>query len=154
MMAGLEIGRVQVAARALGIARAAFDDALAYTQARAGLRPADLAHRVSRQPTRGHGNEPHGRPLSHRTPPARWMPGNGPSGGGDGQAVRLRGLPWRSPRRDADSCGYGYSTEFDIERYFRDAPLMIVGEGTNEVLRNVIVKQAIESPAAGTDRSR
>jgi alkylation response protein AidB-like acyl-CoA dehydrogenase len=39
--------------------------------------------------------------------------------------------------------GYGYSTEFDIERYFRDAPLMIVGEGTNEIQRNVIVRQLI-----------
>ena len=39
--------------------------------------------------------------------------------------------------------GHGYSTEFDVERYYRDAPLMIVGEGTNEVLRNVIVKQLI-----------
>jgi alkylation response protein AidB-like acyl-CoA dehydrogenase len=40
--------------------------------------------------------------------------------------------------------GYGYSTEFDIERYFRDAPLMIVGEGTNEIQRNVIARQLIE----------
>jgi isovaleryl-CoA dehydrogenase len=40
--------------------------------------------------------------------------------------------------------GYGYSTEFDIERYFRDAPLMIVGEGTNEIQRNVIVRQLIK----------
>ena len=39
--------------------------------------------------------------------------------------------------------GYGYSTEFDVERYFRDAPLMIVGEGTNEIQRNVIVRQLI-----------
>jgi alkylation response protein AidB-like acyl-CoA dehydrogenase len=39
--------------------------------------------------------------------------------------------------------GYGYSTEFDVERYFRDAPLMIVGEGTNEIQRNVIVGQLI-----------
>jgi alkylation response protein AidB-like acyl-CoA dehydrogenase len=39
--------------------------------------------------------------------------------------------------------GYGYSTEFDIERYFRDAPLMIIGEGTNEIQRNVIVGQLI-----------
>ncbi len=39
--------------------------------------------------------------------------------------------------------GYGYSTEFDVERYFRDAPLMIVGEGTNEIQRNVIVSQLI-----------
>jgi alkylation response protein AidB-like acyl-CoA dehydrogenase len=39
--------------------------------------------------------------------------------------------------------GYGYSTEFDVERYFRDAPLMIVGEGTNEILRNVICRQLV-----------
>ena len=39
--------------------------------------------------------------------------------------------------------GYGYSTEFDIERYFRDAPLMIVGEGTNEVLKGVIARELV-----------
>ncbi len=39
--------------------------------------------------------------------------------------------------------GMGYSTEFDVERYFRDAPLMIVGEGTNEIQRNVIVGQLV-----------
>jgi alkylation response protein AidB-like acyl-CoA dehydrogenase len=40
--------------------------------------------------------------------------------------------------------GYGYSTELDIERYSRDAPLMIVGEGTNEIQRSVIAKQLIK----------
>src|SRR5207302_484564 len=45
--------------------------------------------------------------------------------------------------------GYGYSTEFDVERYFRDAPLMIVGEGTNEIQRNVIARQLIQrNPAS------
>ena len=39
--------------------------------------------------------------------------------------------------------GYGYSTEFDVERYFRDAPLMIVGEGTNEIQRTVIAEQLV-----------
>ena len=39
--------------------------------------------------------------------------------------------------------GYGYSTEYDVERYYRDAPLMIVGEGTNEIQMNVIAKQLI-----------
>jgi alkylation response protein AidB-like acyl-CoA dehydrogenase len=39
--------------------------------------------------------------------------------------------------------GYGYSTEYDVERYFRDAPLMIVGEGTNEIQKNVIAQQLI-----------
>jgi alkylation response protein AidB-like acyl-CoA dehydrogenase len=45
--------------------------------------------------------------------------------------------------------GYGYSTEFDVERYFRDAPLMIVGEGTNEIQRNVIARQLIQRNPAG-----
>jgi len=40
--------------------------------------------------------------------------------------------------------GYGYSTEYDVERYFRDAPLMIVGEGTNEIQRGVIAKQLVK----------
>ena len=40
--------------------------------------------------------------------------------------------------------GYGYSTEFDVERYFRDAPLMIVGEGTNEIQRGVIARQLVK----------
>ena len=45
--------------------------------------------------------------------------------------------------------GYGYSTEFDVERYFRDAPLMIVGEGTNEIQRNVITRQLISRYRSG-----
>jgi alkylation response protein AidB-like acyl-CoA dehydrogenase len=41
---------------------------------------------------------------------------------------------------------YGYSTEFDIERYYRDAPLMAIGEGTNEVLRNLIARRLATDP--------
>ena len=40
--------------------------------------------------------------------------------------------------------GYGYSTEFDVERYYRDAPLMCIGEGTNEIQRIIIAKQLVE----------
>lgn len=40
--------------------------------------------------------------------------------------------------------GYGYSTEYDVERYFRDAPLMIVGEGANEIQMGVIAKQLVK----------
>ena len=39
--------------------------------------------------------------------------------------------------------GYSYSTEYEIERYYRDAMLMCIGEGTNEVLRTIIAKQLI-----------
>jgi catechol 2,3-dioxygenase-like lactoylglutathione lyase family enzyme len=63
-------------------------------------------------------------------------PGRGPREAGE-RAVRIHG-------------GYGYSTEFDVERYFRDAPLMIVGEGTNEIQRNVITRQLIKrQPVTG-----
>ncbi len=40
--------------------------------------------------------------------------------------------------------GYGYSTEFAVERLYRDAPLMVLGEGTNEIQKNVIVRQLVE----------
>ncbi|HEX7437027.1 MAG TPA: acyl-CoA dehydrogenase family protein, partial [Caldimonas sp.] len=39
---------------------------------------------------------------------------------------------------------YGYSTEFNIERYFRDSPLLLIGEGTNEMQRIIIARQLIE----------
>jgi len=40
--------------------------------------------------------------------------------------------------------GYGFSAEFDVERYYRDAPLMVVGEGTNDIQRNVIIRQLVD----------
>ena len=40
--------------------------------------------------------------------------------------------------------GYGYSKEFDVERYYRDAPLMCIGEGTNEMQRIIIARQLVE----------
>ena len=40
--------------------------------------------------------------------------------------------------------GYGYSTEFNVERYYRDAPLMCIGEGTNEMQRIIIARQLVE----------
>jgi alkylation response protein AidB-like acyl-CoA dehydrogenase len=40
--------------------------------------------------------------------------------------------------------GYGYTSEFPVERYYRDAPLMIIGEGTNEIQRLVIARQLLQ----------
>ncbi|HEY4912389.1 MAG TPA: acyl-CoA dehydrogenase family protein, partial [Candidatus Dormibacteraeota bacterium] len=39
--------------------------------------------------------------------------------------------------------GYGYSTEYEIERFYRDAPLMAIGEGTNDILRTIIARQLV-----------
>ncbi|MFQ6027204.1 MAG: acyl-CoA dehydrogenase family protein, partial [Dehalococcoidia bacterium] len=42
--------------------------------------------------------------------------------------------------------GYGYIKEYPVERYYRDAPLMIIGEGTNEILKTVIARQLLRRP--------
>jgi alkylation response protein AidB-like acyl-CoA dehydrogenase len=144
MMKGLETGRIQVASRALGVATAALEDALAYAQQResfgqkiwkhqaVGNYLADMATKLTaaRQLTR-YAAERYdsgercdmeaGMAKLFASEVAMEIALN---------AVRIHG-------------GYGYSTEFDVERYFRDAPLMIVGEGTNEIQRNVIAGQLV-----------
>ena len=145
MMRGLETGRINVASRALGVGSAALEDALKYSQEREsfgvpiwkhqaiGHYLADMATKLTaaRQLTR-HAAEKYdsgersdleaGMAKLYASEAAMDIALN---------AVRIHG-------------GYGYSTEFDVERYFRDAPLMIVGEGTNEIQRNVIAQQLVK----------
>ena len=144
MMKGLETGRIQVASRALGVATAAFEDALAYAQEREsfgetiwkhqaiGNYLADMAtkltaarqltlHAADRYDSGARADMEAGMAKLFASEAAMEIALN---------AVRIHG-------------GYGYSTEYDVERYFRDAPLMIVGEGTNEIQRNVIAAQLV-----------
>ncbi|EUA40125.1 acyl-CoA dehydrogenase family protein [Mycobacterium avium] len=144
MMKELETGRIQVASRALGVATAALEDALAYSQQResfgqpiwkhqsVGNYIADMATKLTaaRQLTRYAAERfdsgercdmEAGMAKLFASEVAMEVALN---------AVRIHG-------------GYGYSTEYDVERYFRDAPLMIVGEGTNEIQRNVIAAQLV-----------
>ncbi|MFK0291900.1 acyl-CoA dehydrogenase family protein [Streptomyces sp. NPDC090442] len=144
MMKGLETGRLQVAARALGVGRAALEDALAYAQQRESFgKPiwqhqsignylADMATSLTaaRQLTLYAAREADaGRRVDMEAGMAKLFASETALEIAV-NAVRIHG-------------GYGYSTEFDVERYFRDAPLMIVGEGTNEIQRNVIARQLV-----------
>ena len=144
MMSGLETGRIQVAGRAIGVARAAFDDALRYAQDRKAFGVAIWQHQsvgnlladMATQITAGQQLNYHAADCLDTGQRADMEAGMAKLFCSEMaakvalDAIRIHG-------------GHGYSTEFDVERYYRDAPLMIVGEGTNEVLRNVIVKQAI-----------
>ncbi len=144
MMRGLEVGRLQVAGRALGVARAALEDSLRYAQEREtfgvpiwkhqsiGNYLADMAthltaarqltlHAARRYDAGERADLEAGMAKLFASETAMEIALN---------AMRIHG-------------GYGYSTEFDVERYFRDAPLMIVGEGTNEIQRNVIAGQLV-----------
>lgn len=144
MMKGLETGRIQVAARALGVATAALEDALAYAQQResfgkpiwkhqsVGNYLADMATKLTaaRQLTRYAAERyDSGERCDMEAGMAKLFASEAAMEIAL-NAVRIHG-------------GYGYSTEYDVERYFRDAPLMIVGEGTNEIQRNVIAGQLV-----------
>ena len=147
MMSGLEVGRIQVAARAIGVARAAFDDALRLRPGPRELRQADLAAPVGRQlcsPTWRPSSPPRARCCSRRR-----RASSTPASACDMEAGMAKLFAPRSAMEIALDAvrihgGYGYSTEFDVERYFRDAPLMIVGEGTNEIQKGVIAKQLVK----------
>ncbi|MFE2515543.1 acyl-CoA dehydrogenase family protein [Streptomyces mirabilis] len=145
MMKGLETGRLQVAARALGVGRAALEDSLAYAQERESFgKPiwqhqsignylADMATSLSaaRHLTLHAAREADsGRRVDMEAGMAKLFASE------TAMQIALNALRIHG--------GHGYSTEFDVERYFRDAPLMIVGEGTNEIQRNVIVRQLVE----------
>ncbi|MBK3646915.1 acyl-CoA dehydrogenase family protein [Streptomyces sp. MBT33] len=144
MMKGLETGRLQVAARALGVGRAALEDSLRYAREResfgkpiwrhqsVGNLLADMATKLTaaRQLVLFAAREADaGRRVDMEAGMAKLFASETAMEIAL-DAVRIHG-------------GYGYSTEFDVERYFRDAPLMIVGEGTNEIQRNVIAGQLV-----------
>ncbi len=144
MMKGLETGRIQVAARALGVATAALEDALAYAQQResfgkpiwkhqsVGNYLADMATKLTaaRQLTRYAAERyDSGQRCDMEAGMAKLFASE------EAMEIALNAVRIHG--------GYGYSTEYDAERYLRDAPLMIVGEGTNEIQRNVIASQLV-----------
>jgi alkylation response protein AidB-like acyl-CoA dehydrogenase len=144
MMKGLETGRIQVASRALGVATAALEDALKYAQEREsfgqpiwkhqsiGNYLADMATKLTaaRQLTRYAAERyDSGERCDMEAGMAKLFASE------VAMEIALNAMRIHG--------GYGYSTEFDVERYFRDAPLMIVGEGTNEIQRNVIAAQLV-----------
>jgi alkylation response protein AidB-like acyl-CoA dehydrogenase len=144
MMTGLETRRIQVAARALGVGQAAFDDALRYAQERESFGKPIWQHQSI-------GN--YLADMATKLTAARQLilfaAGRAESGQRAdleaGMAKLFASETAMEVALDAVRIhgGHGYSTEFDVERYFRDAPLMIVGEGTNEIQRNVIARQLI-----------
>ncbi|MGH4035756.1 acyl-CoA dehydrogenase family protein [Actinomycetota bacterium Odt1-20B] len=144
MMKGLETGRLQVAARALGVGRAAFEDALRYAQERESFGEPIWKHQSV-------GN--HLAEMATSLTAARQLTLHAARAMDAGRRVDMEAgmaklfASETAMRVALDAVrihgGYGYSTEFDVERYFRDAPLMIVGEGTNEIQRSLIARQLV-----------
>ncbi len=142
---GLELGRINVAARGAGIAAGALRDALRYAQQRETfgkpiaehqaiqLKLADMATRVEasklliEQAARKYDT---GERCDLEAGMAKLFASE--AGVENSlEAMRIFG-------------GYSYSTDYDVERYYRDAPLMCIGEGTNEMQRVIIARQLVE----------
>lgn len=144
MMKGLEIGRIQVASRSLGVAQAALNDAVKYAQERESMGKPIWRHQaVGNQLAK----------MATKLEAARQLVLHAARTYDSGERVDMEAgmAKYYASEMAAEVAldairvhgGYGYSTEYDVERYYRDAPLMIVGEGTNEIQLNVIAKQLI-----------
>ncbi|HEX5611796.1 MAG TPA: acyl-CoA dehydrogenase family protein [Burkholderiales bacterium] len=142
---GLELGRINVAARGVGVANAALKEAVAYSQVRKTFGKPICEHQAI-QLKLGE--------MATRSEAARLLVENAARAYDSGERCDMEaGMAkyFASEAALENSIeamrihgGYGYSTEFNVERYYRDAPLMCIGEGTNEMQRIIIARQLIE----------
>jgi alkylation response protein AidB-like acyl-CoA dehydrogenase len=144
MMRGLELGRIQVAARAVGVGQAALEAAVAYARERESFGKPIWKHQsvgnlIADMATQMRAAQVMTQDAAERLDSGRRADLEA------GMAKLFASEAAMKVALDAMRVhgGYGFSKEYDVERYFRDAPLMILGEGTNEIQRNVIAAQVI-----------
>ena len=145
ILAGLELGRINVAARGVGVARACLDDSLRYAQLRKtfgkpisehqaiALKLADMATRVEAA-----------RLLVNNAARAYDTGERCDMEAGMAKLFATEAALENSLEAMRIHGAYGYSKEYNIERYYRDAPLLAIGEGTNELQRLIITRQLIK----------
>ena len=145
VMSGLEVGRINIAARAVGVAEAAFDQAIRYAQQRETfgkpiaehqaiqLKLADMATKIEAA-----------RLLTYRAAEKKDRGERCDIEAGMAKLFASETCLEVSTEAMRVLGGYGYTKEFPVERYYRDAPLMIIGEGTNEIQRLVIARHLLQ----------
>jgi alkylation response protein AidB-like acyl-CoA dehydrogenase len=141
VMAALEVGRVNIAARAVGVAQAAFEAAIKYAQERETFGKPICEHQAIQLKLADMATKIEAARLLTRNAAAKKDRGER-SDVEAGMAKLFASEICHEVALEAMRIhgGYGYSQEFPVERYYRDAPLMIIGEGTNEIQRLVIAR--------------
>jgi alkylation response protein AidB-like acyl-CoA dehydrogenase len=145
VMSGLEVGRINIAARAVGVARAAFEDAIRYAQERTTFGKPIAQHQAIQLKLAEMATKIEAARLLVRQAAA--MKDRGERCDLEaGMAKLFASEACQEVTLDAMRIfgGYGYVKEFRVERYYRDAPLMIIGEGTNEIQRLVIARGLLQ----------
>jgi alkylation response protein AidB-like acyl-CoA dehydrogenase len=144
VLSGLEVGRINIAARAVGVARAAFEHAIRYAQQRETFGKPICEHQAVQLKLADMGTKIEAsRLLTHQ---AACRKDRGERCDLEaGMAKLFASETCAEVSLDAMRIfgGYGYTKEFPVERFYRDAPLMIIGEGTNEIQRQVIARQLV-----------
>ncbi len=150
VMDGIEVGRVNVAARAVGLATRAFEEAIRYAQERTAFGKPIAQHQMIQEKIADMGT---------KLEAARLMLMQAASAKSAG--VRSDLEAGMAKYFCTEAChqivtdalrvhgGYGYSTEFTIERLYRDAPFLLIGEGTSEIQKIVIARQLLERHKVG-----
>jgi alkylation response protein AidB-like acyl-CoA dehydrogenase len=147
VLSALELGRLNIAARAVGVAQCAYEAALGYARERHAfgqpiadfqaiqLKLADMATEIqaARLMTYWAAVRSEDGPVRSEAAMAKYFASE-VALRATMEAMRIHG-------------GYGYSQEFVVERLYRDAPLMAIGEGTNDVQRLIIARALIEGDA-------
>lgn len=144
-LGGLELGRINVAARGVGVAQAAMDEAISYSQIRKTFGKPICEHQAI-QLKLGE--------MASRVEASRLLVKSAAAAYDRGQRCDMEaGMAKYFATESAMFCAaeamrihgaYGYSKEYNVERLYRDAPLLVIGEGTNELQRIIISKQLIE----------
>ena len=149
VMAGLETGRINVAARAVGVATAAFDAAIKYAQQREAFGKPIAQHQAIQIKLAE---------MATKIQAARLLTYDAAAKKDAGQE-RVDLEVGMAKLFASEVCGevaieamrihggYGYIKDFNVERYYRDAPLMIIGEGTNEIQQLLIARRLLERNA-------
>lgn len=148
VLGALESGRINVAARAVGVATAAFEAAIKYAQNRKAFGKPISQHQAIQTKLAD---------MATKIEAARLLTYAAARKRDEGQRVDLdAGM---AKLFASEVCGevtmeamrihggYGYIKEYPVERYYRDAPLMIIGEGTNEIQKLVIARRLLEKYA-------
>lgn len=142
---GLELGRINVAARGLGVAQAALTEALAYSQTRKTFGKPICEHQAIQLKLGEMATRTEASRLLVYSAAAAYDKGERC----DAEAGMAKYFATEAGMENSLEAmrifgGYGYSKEYNVERLYRDAPLLLIGEGTNEMQRIIIAKQMIE----------
>ena len=144
-LSALELGRINVASRAVGVAQAAFDAAMTYAQQRETFGQPIFKHQAIQFMLAE---------MATKLQAARLMTYDAAARADAGERVDMEAGMAKLFASEAayeiatDALrihgGNGYTTEYPVERYFRDTPLMIIGEGTSEIQKMVIARKLLD----------